>query len=73
MLNKEICRKCTRRCSDAKAYFDDWWDKWEAVDCYVFPEIEGKKHIVTVKIMKPPPEHCPYALEHILEGQKHAR
>jgi len=65
MLNKHVCMQCIGSTSDDKiwsgwnALDDADWKENGVVDCPVYG-------LIKISQQKPDPDHCRYALEHIV-------
>jgi hypothetical protein len=67
MLNKDICKKCYKK---KRWYFnsdvENDWENIKIIRCNMETKEDFWRYI---SILCPPPQYCPYRLEHILNAE----
>lgn len=76
MLNKEICIKCIKKWNKEKRIYHYWntedENRWNnnQIFCIIDSKVAGisnyRKHRYIINTNEPPPDFCPYRLEHII-------
>jgi hypothetical protein len=71
MLNKEFCKRCHVQYFMGNRWtvlVDNQWEENKLISCPL--ALHNSFEFPTCKISDPPPEWCPYALEHVLNETK---